>query len=216
MTTKKKPKKTKKTKLWLEVEYNPSTRTRKVWPPLSIGCWRPSCLTPGIMDEYGDPTLDRVGWPVRAILFLPRRIRSRAMVFPRLSCRVNCPVKRWRTSSPGCKGCCISIWTGLAANSGILARTGAAPTFARISRTCCSSTVWFQEKNRIAFRPATASPPTSAAELVAWAQSQGLSSGRPGRRDPRPRRRACVEPQQQGPVRTDRVPRQAVRRCRNP
>ena len=153
MTTKKpkKPKRTKKAKLWLEVEYSPEYTDPESLATALDRLLETILSTPGIMDEYGDPTFGPC-W-VTSVRTVPSRgaIRSgERWCFPSRPVEANCRVKRWRPSSPRCKGCCISTWTETAANSGIRPRNGAAPTSVRISRTCCTSTVWFLGKSRIA------------------------------------------------------------------
>ena len=70
MTTKKKPKRTKKTKLWLEVEYRPEHTDPESLATAVDRLLETILSTPGIMEEYGDPTfgpcwVTRPGDPIR-------------------------------------------------------------------------------------------------------------------------------------------------------
>jgi len=214
--TKKKRRGRRKTNLSLEVEYSP----KRTDPESLAHRGRPAAgnrtVYAGNHGRLRRPDVwTVVGSPVRAILFAAA-IRSRAKVFPHSSCRTNCRVKRWEAIVAKVQGCCISIWTELAANSGIGQRMERSRRLSGYPRMCCSNTVWFPCTNKIALQPATESPATSAAELVSWAAVAGLVRRRTWTTKSTTKWASLRRTSTTGPVRTDRFSRSAVRRCSKP
>jgi hypothetical protein len=173
MMTTKKPKRTKTTKLWLEVEYSPKRTDPESLATAVDRLLETILSTPGIMEEYGDPTFGPCwvagpGDPIRRCnsvksdgvfhLVLSSELSREALEaivakvqgllyldMDRAGREFWNPAKEW-----GGADVCQDI-------QDVLHQHGLVPGE---EQDCMPTT--------------TESPPASAAELVAWAQSQGL------------------------------------------